>query len=281
MTLQEVLISGKQKLMAADIADAATDAWLLLAMVCKIDRNYFYAHLQEELGEEQHADYRIAVEKRAEHIPLQYITGEQEFMGCVIKVNSGVLIPRMETEILVTEALKDLTPGMSVLDLCTGSGCIMISLMKHLDGLKGYASDISKQALKLAKENAKLNETAIIFQQGDLFARATEQFDMIISNPPYIPTADLQDLMTEVRDFEPHVALDGGADGYDFYRRIIKEAPGYLKEGGYLYMETGYNQGDLVAGMMRAAGFVQVVVIKDLQGLDRVVRGKLQEEKDV
>lgn len=281
MTLQEALASGKQKLMAADIADAAVDAWLLLAMVCKIDRNYYYAHLQEEIQEEQRADYQIAVEKRAEHIPLQYITGEQEFMGCVIKVNSGVLIPRMETEILVTEALKELTPGMSVLDLCTGSGCIIISLMKQVEGLKGYASDISKQALKLAKENAKLNETAIIFQQGDLFARVTQQFDMIISNPPYIPTADMEDLMIEVRDFEPHIALDGGQDGYDFYRRIIKESPEHLKAGGFLYMETGYNQGELVAGMMRAAGFVQVAVIKDLQGLDRVVRGKLQEEENV
>lgn len=281
MTLQEALISGKQQLRKADIADAAVDAWLLLAMVCKIDRNYYYTHLQEELGQEHLADYLIAVGKRAEHIPLQYITGEQEFMGCMIKVSSAVLIPRMETEILVTEALKVLEPGMSVLDLCTGSGCIIISLMKHMEGLKGYAGDISKQALKLAKENAKMNETAILFRQGDLFAHVTEQFDMVISNPPYIPTADLPGLMTEVRDFEPHAALDGGPDGYDFYRRIIKDAPSHLNEGGYLYLETGYDQGEMVAGMMRAAGFEQVALVKDLQGLDRVVCGKFLEGKNV
>lgn len=274
MTLQQALADGITTLETAGISDAKTDAWIFLEQICKIDRNYYYLHLLEEMQPEQYLDYQNALSKRAEHIPLQYIIGEQEFMGYRFKVNSSVLVPRMETELLVLEAEKVLEPGDEVLDLCTGSGCIAISLAKRIPGLKCDASDISKHAINVAKENAKQNEVTVRFSQGDMFHNIEGTYDMIISNPPYIPTAELVELMPEVRDFEPQAALDGGEDGYDFYRILVEESRSYLKTGGYLYMETGYNQGKEIAAMMQKAGFEEVAVLPDFQGHDRIVKGR-------
>ena len=184
MTYRETVNLGEKVLSMADIAEAKTDAWLLLEMVCKIDRSFYYLHMAEEMPEEQMSEYQIALRKRAEHVPLQYIVGETEFMGLKFKVNSSVLIPRQDTETLVEEALKVVRPGMRVLDLCTGSGCVIVSILHNVSDVEGYAVDISKQALNVAKENARLNDVPVLFEHSDLFDHVTGTFDVIVSNPP-------------------------------------------------------------------------------------------------
>ena len=273
MTYREAMDLGEKVLKMADIADAKVDAWLLLEMVCKIDRNFYYLHLEDDLSEEQVSGYEIALKKRAEHIPLQYIVGETEFMGLRFKVNSSVLVPRQDTETLVEEALKVIEPGMKVLDLCTGSGCIIISILHNIVNVEGDAVDISRQALNVAIENAKLNDVVVNFERSDLFDNVTGTYDVIVSNPPYIPTAQVLKLMPEVQNFEPMEALDGKEDGLFFYRRIIQECGAYLKENGKILFESGHDQGVMVSGMLRAAGFKNVTIKKDLSGNDRVVSG--------
>lgn len=274
MTYREAAASGTQALELAGVTDSGLDAWYLLQMVCRMERSDYYMHGDEEMPEDQQREYEIAIQKRSEHIPLQYIIGEQEFMGLKFKVNPNVLIPRQDTETLVEEALKVLKPGMEVLDLCTGSGCILISLMKNVPDLVGTGSDASKTALLVAKENAKQYELAADWIRSDLFENLNGKYDMIVSNPPYIRTEEIAKLMPEVRDFEPVDALDGREDGLYFYRRIIGEAQDYLNPGGYLYFEIGYDQGNDVSAMMREAGFTDVEVVQDLAHNDRVVKGK-------
>lgn len=274
MTYREAVEFGTKCLTDAGVPDAALDAWYLLQMVCKIERSYYYVHGEEDITQDAQKEYEIAVQKRAEHIPLQYIIGEQEFMGLRFKVNSNVLIPRQDTETLVEQVLKIVKPGMKVLDLCTGSGCVLISVLKNAPELTGMGSDISKTALLVAKENAKLHEVDAEWVRSDLFDNITETFDVIMANPPYIPTGEILSLMPEVRDFEPETALDGGADGLDFYRKIAGQVKDYLNPGGYVYMEIGYDQGEAVSELMRNAGFTEVEVIKDLARNDRVVKGK-------
>lgn len=274
MTYREAVEFGTKCLTDAGVPDAALDAWYLLQMVCKIERSYYYVHGEEDITQDAQKEYEIAVQKRAEHIPLQYIIGEQEFMGLRFKVNSNVLIPRQDTETLVEQVLKIVKSGMKVLDLCTGSGCVLISVLKNAPELTGMGSDISKTALLVAKENAKLHEVDAEWVRSDLFDNITETFDVIMANPPYIPTGEILSLMPEVRDFEPENALDGGADGLDFYRKIAGQVKDYLNPGGYVYMEIGYDQGEAVSELMRNAGFTEVEVIKDLARNDRVVKGK-------
>lgn len=274
MTYREAVEFGTKCLTDAGVPDAALDAWYLLQMVCRIERSYYYVHGEEDITQDAQKEYEIAVQKRAEHIPLQYIIGEQEFMGLRFKVNSNVLIPRQDTETLVEQVLKIVKPGMKVLDLCTGSGCVLISVLKNAPELTGMGSDISKTALLIAKENAKLHEVDAEWVRSDLFDNITETFDVIMANPPYIPTGEILSLMPEVRDFEPENALDGGADGLDFYRKIAGQVKDYLNPGGYVYMEIGYDQGEAVSELMRNAGFTEVEVIKDLARNDRVVKGK-------
>ena len=274
MTYREAMRIGTQVLTEAEVADAAIDSWYLLEYICRITRSYYYLHENDDLTEEQQNDFESAIKKRAERIPFQYITGIQEFMGLKFHVNSSVLIPRQDTETLVEEALKVLTPEMKVLDVCTGSGCIIISLADKVPGITASASDISKQALLVAKDNGKLHETAVEWIRSDLFENIDGTFDMIVSNPPYIRTADITELMPEVRDFEPYDALDGTEDGLFFYRKIVSESSEYLNEGGFLYLEIGYDQAEDVSQMMREAGFEQIEVVKDLAGLDRVVKGR-------
>lgn len=276
MKYREAMQAGEKILQEAGIVDAKNDAWLLLAMVCRVDHTYYYMHMEEELLQEQQDEYDVVLKKRAEHVPLQYITGEQEFMGLPFKVNSNVLIPRQDTETLVEEALKVIRPGMKVLDMCTGSGCILISILKNVMDVEGVGCDISKQALIVAKENAKLNNVVATFERSDLFDHVSETFDVIVSNPPYIRTEELASLMPEVCQFEPVSALDGKEDGLFFYRRMITESREYLNPGGCILFEIGYDQGQAVASMLKEAGYTEVRVIKDLAQNDRVVTGSLQ-----
>ena len=277
MTYQEAVKNGEKVLNLANVSDAKVDAWMLFEMACKVDRNFYYLHMDEDITAEQQKEYEIALKKRAEHIPLQYITGEQEFMGLKFKVNSNVLIPRQDTEVLVEEALKRIQPGMRVLDMCTGSGCIAVSIAKNVPHIEVHAVDISKQALNVAKDNAKLNEVSVEFERGDLFDHVTGKYDVIVSNPPYIPTSEIPKLMPEVGSFEPVEALDGKEDGLYFYRKIIAECKEYLNPDGMIFFEIGYEQGADVSALLQEAGFSQVAVVKDLAHLDRVVFGKMIE----
>lgn len=273
MTFREAILFGEEKLNTAGIVDAKNDAWLLLTFVCKIDHTFYYVHIDEEMSAEQMAEYESVLNKRAEHVPLQYITGEQEFMGITFRVNEAVLIPRQDTETLVEEALKIVRPGMKVLDMCTGSGCILISILKNVVEVEGFGYDISKQAINVAKENAKLNNITATFERSDLFENVTEEFDVIVSNPPYIPTDVIGGLMPEVAVYEPIQALDGKEDGLYFYRKIIATAVEYLNPDGKLLFEIGHDQGEAVSGLMKDAGYKDVRVVKDLAGNDRVVIG--------
>lgn len=275
MKYREALTEGTEVLEAAGIDTARLDAWYLLENVCHITRQYFYLHDEEEIQSDEWQEYELAIRKRAERVPLQYITGEQEFMGMTFKVNPSVLIPRQDTETLVEEILKICKPGDRVLDLCTGSGCIIISMVRNLPSIEAYAGDISRQAINVAKENAKLNQTAVVFEKSNLFEAFSGKFNIIVSNPPYIPSGEIPKLMPEVRDFEPHEALDGLEDGLFFYRKIVAGSVEYLLDGGILCMEIGYDQGPAVTEMMKQFGFQDVTVIRDLAGLDRVVRGHL------
>ena len=276
MTYREAIVLGESILRKADIVDAKTDSWLLLAMACKIDQTYYYMHIDEEMTEEQAREFEVLIKKRAERVPLQYITGEQEFMGLTFHVNSNVLIPRQDTETLVEEALKVVRPGMKIMDMCTGSGCVLISILKNAHDIEGIGYDISKQAINVAKENAKLNEVPAVFERSDLFEDVVENdFDVIVSNPPYIPTDVIATLMPEVAEFEPREALDGKGDGLYFYSKILEQCKNYMKPDGYVLFEIGCKQGDSVSTMMRLAGFSEVHVIKDLARNDRVVMGHL------
>lgn len=275
MTFREAICFGEEKLNIAGIDDAKHDAWLLLTFICKIDRTFYYVHMDEDMSVEQVAEYESVLNKRAEHVPLQYITGEQEFMGIPFHVNDAVLIPRQDTETLVEQALKVVRPGMKVLDMCTGSGCILISILKNIVDVEGFGYDISKQAINVAKENAKLNNVNATFERSDLFEDVTERFDVIVSNPPYIPTDVIGGLMPEVAVYEPMQALDGKEDGLHFYRRIVAKAADYLNPDGKLLFEIGHDQGESVSALMKEAGFKDVRVVKDLAGNDRVVIGGL------
>ena len=194
-------------------------------------------------------------------------------MGYPFYVDEHVLIPRQDTETLAEEALKVLKPGMEVLDLCTGSGCILISLMKMCEGLYGTGSDISEEALEVARKNACRLEVNATFIRSSLFEHISGRYDLIVSNPPYIPTSVIEGLQEEVRLYDPFIALDGKEDGLYFYREIIKAGGGYLKPGGYLMFEIGYDQGTEVASLMEKHGYRNIMVKKDLAGLDRVVSG--------
>lgn len=285
MTYRELYEYGKSRLSEAGIAEAGLDARLLLEYVCHADRNELILYADRERNSMEEQFYRMVIEKRALRIPLQHITGEQEFMGLSFQVNEHVLIPRQDTEILVEEAMRHLGDGMRILDLCTGSGCILLSLLKYSNECEGVGIDISEEALKTARENAERLGLDAVFLAGDLFGPLADfvsertpdrLFDMVVSNPPYIETAVIDTLMPEVRDHEPFCALDGGADGLQFYRRILAEAPAHMRRGAVLLFEIGCGQGEAVARLMQEAGFVQVEVLQDYAGLDRVVCGSVR-----
>ena len=268
---------GKEQLQQAEIADAKLDARLLLEYICHTDRNTLLAHGDREVTEAECNSYVNLIKQRKRHIPLQYLTGEQDFMGLHFQVSPAVLIPRQDTEILVEEVMRDLHDGMSILDLCTGSGCILISLLHYTNDCTGTGVDISSKALEVAKKNAKrLVETEkITFIESDLFTQVQGSFDRIVSNPPYIASEMIKTLMSEVKDHEPMLALDGMVDGLFFYREIIANAHRHLNGGGMLFLEIGFDQAEAVSRLMEQNGFTEVTVVKDLAGLDRVVHGTL------
>lgn len=278
MTLREALTLGKELLKEAGIEEYETDAWLLLEGACGCTRNDYYVRGNEPLSESQECVWNDYLEKRAARIPVQHILGVQEFMGLEFTVTPDVLCPRQDTEVLVEEALKELKAGECILDLCTGSGCILISLLTYAKSCRGVGADLSEKALKIAQENAKKLHVECRFVHSDLFEHIEGRFDMIVSNPPYIATEEIETLMPEVRDMEPRMALDGKEDGLFFYREIIRQAREYLNPGGTLLFEIGYDQGRSVSGLMEETGFADVRIVKDLAGLDRVVKGKMQEE---
>ncbi len=274
MTFEEAWSYGKLVLQSVGILEYELDSWYLLEYLFKIDKSWYYLHSSEKMPEEKVQEYELLLKKRSERVPLQYITGSQEFMGLNFKVNSHVLIPRQDSETLVEEAVKRLEPDMEVLDLCTGSGCVIISIMKQKK-IIGTASDISKQALLIAKENAKSNQVEVNLVRSDLFQNITGKYDMIVANPPYIPTEEIAGLMPEVRIFEPIDALDGKEDGMYFYHRIVRESRKFLKSNGYLCLEIGHDQGGRVAFLMEENGYRNVKVVKDLARNNRVVCGNL------
>lgn len=273
MTLREAFVYGKDLLKKSEIEEYETDAWLLLEGACGCTRNDYYVRGDKPLTQEQEALWKEYLKKRTKRIPVQHILGKQEFMGLTFTVTPDVLCPRQDTEVLVEEALKRIRPGSKLLDLCTGSGCILISLLKYKEGCRGTGADLSEKALKVAMQNAENLGVECTFIHSDLFENIEGRFDMIISNPPYIATSEIGTLMPEVRDMEPRMALDGKEDGLFFYREIIRKSHKYLKPSGWLMFEIGYNQGKAVSEMMKSAGYCKIQVIKDLAGLDRVVAG--------
>lgn len=275
MKYRELLQEGEKQLEAAGNPEAKVDAWYLLEFVTGLSRQEYFLQMEQAVDDATVESYRQALAKRMEHVPLQYITGFQEFMGLNFFVNPSVLIPRQDTETLVEQALDLMEPGDAVLDMCTGSGCILISLLKMKQGCKGVGVDISAQAIETARENAKMNEVDATWICSDLFAEVTGKFDVMVSNPPYIATSVIETLMPEVVEFEPYDALDGHEDGLFFYRRLVKQSGEYLTDQGYLLFEIGYDQGEAVAELMKQAGYKDVTVVKDYCENDRVVMGHL------
>ena len=275
MNYTEAFLMGMQKLKEAEIGEAQLDARLLLEEVCGTDHNTLLCHGDREVSEAEEEQYRKALEQRAVHVPLQHLLGYQDFMGLRFQVNEYVLIPRQDTEILVEEAMRYLHDGMRILDLCTGSGCILLSLLHYTNDCEGVGVDISQEALQVAAQNAELLGIKADFLKSDLYEKVTGKFDLLVSNPPYIERKVIPTLMEEVREYDPYIALDGGEDGLDFYRRIIGGAQDYLKRGGQILMEIGSGQAKAVSELLREAGFKEIDVCRDFAGLDRVVSGRL------
>ena len=276
MTYRELVKEAGEMLKNAGIEDADTEA-LEFLLACKDwTRTAFLLQREENIPEEEYQDIYAKLKLRASRVPLQQITGKAWFFGRLYTVSQDVLIPRLDTEILVSEVLKKL-PGrdLSVLDLCTGSGCIAVTL--KLDGAYRMvsASDISPSALRIAELNAKNLGAEISFYESDLLDEVYGRYDAIVSNPPYITEAEFGGLAPEVKDHDPRLALYGGRDGLDYYRRIAEETPGHLSRPGRIFLEIGAAQGKAVERLLSDAGFRDIHVIKDLAGLDRVVTGVL------
>lgn len=281
LTLDLLLTEGVKVLTEAGIEEATLDARYLLFEVFHTDMTHFLLDRGRVISEDdqvldQVKQYRLMIEKRSQRIPLQHITGSREFMGLEFYVNEHVLIPRQDTETLVELILKDYKGRKPViLDMCTGSGCIAISLSK-IGGFDDVAAvDLSKEALKVAKRNADvlLGPGRITLIESDLFQaiEPKSRFDIIVSNPPYIPTEIIKELQPEVRNFEPMLALDGREDGLFFYRQLVSEGRRFLNPGGSIYFEIGYDQAESVSALLEDAGFAEIRVVKDAAELDRVV----------
>jgi release factor glutamine methyltransferase len=296
MTLSEALRKGKDILKASGNEAPAGEVGVMLCSAAGCDRLFLYTHGDMRLDDYQEQRFMSMLQKRALGVPLQYITGMQEFMSLPFKVREGVLVPRQETELLVETVISCLggkvelkaTPndnangsivsGLSILDIGTGSGCIAVSLAYYLPQAVLTAVDKMADALEIARENADMNGVAgrISFIQSDLFECLDGlKYDAIVSNPPYIRTDDIPGLQREVRCYEPLAALDGGSDGLYFYRAIIKDARLHLNENGLIAFETGYDQAAVVAGIM-SDDFRDIEIKKDLSGIDRVVTGRLK-----
>ncbi|MBR6148890.1 MAG: peptide chain release factor N(5)-glutamine methyltransferase [Lachnospiraceae bacterium] len=296
MTRREAYEYGVEQLEAEGIENADCDIRILLEDLCGVDREELFIQGDKVISRRETEIFMNAVNKRMGHYPVQYITGKQEFMGLTFTVNQNVLIPRMDTEILVEEVMRQLNDKSRILDMCTGSGCILLSLLYYSNDCEGVGVDISEEALDVAKDNAgrlilddtfdllfktggmgkkHLDEDKIEFIQSNLFNDVRGRFDIIVSNPPYIRSDVIPTLMEEVRDYEPILALDGKDDGLYFYRKIIEKSPDYLNPGGLLFFEIGYDQAHDVVALMEKAGFKDVTVVQDYAHLDRVVWGRI------
>lgn len=277
MTVRQVLKEAADALHGVGIADPIVDASLLLSHVTGIAPLMLRADAWREISDDHLAAFRTLLSRRLAHEPLQYIIGEVEFMGVSIKTTPDALIPRYDTEVLCEQALMHISPPCRVLDVCTGTGVIALTLKFHAPQTDVFACDISEKALSLAQENAQRNKLCVTFRQGDLLSPYQgETFDVIVSNPPYISREDMLTLQPEVQK-EPELALFGGDDGLDFYRRIIADVPFYLVPGGALLFEIGCSQADAVCRLMKNR-FEDLHVYQDLNGLDRVVAGRLKKE---
>lgn len=272
-TYKKLLGIAREKLKESGISDADIDAWLLMEYAFGISRAWYYLHSDDEVSKAATLRFLELVKKRAMRVPLQHITGVQEFAGLEFEVNGDVLIPRQETELLVEEVLR-ICDGKDILDMCCGSGCIIISIARLGRPGRAVAADISEKALALAKKNAVKHQVNVEFVQSDLFAAIDGSFDIIVSNPPYIPSSEIEDLMPEVREHEPRLALDGMKDGLEFYRRIAAASGRHLKKGGRIFLEIGYNQAEAVTQILSGAGFCDLKVKKDLSGHDRIVSAR-------
>ena len=285
MTVFGLLNWSTNTLKDHEVENPRLNAELLLASSLNLSREGLYAHLHDQVKEREQRELEKLIQRRISGEPLQYILGHQEFWSIDFKVDRRVLIPRPETELLVEQSLSILSKTsfkriLSVLEIGTGSGAIAIALAKEMKNIFLVATDISKDALAIAMENAKSEgvQSQIEFVNGDLFgpfrpSRERKFFDLILSNPPYIIRPEIGSLAKEVRDYEPIVALDGGEDGLEFYRRLISQAPFYLWEGGWLLLEIGQGQGPLVSGLIEEEGnFLKPDCIPDLSGIERVVK---------
>lgn len=280
-TYKDALEYGKQRLLECEIEDANLDAWLLLEYVSGISRSWYFVHEDEEISENDIEEYQILIEQRGKHIPLQQLTKEAYFYGMKFFVNENVLIPRQDTEVLVEQVLS-LSKGkenLKLLDMCTGSGCILLALLANLKQASGTGVDLSEKALEVAQRNGKELGIEVSWVQSDLFDKVSGSYDIIVSNPPYIETSVIEGLMDEVKLYEPRMALDGTEDELFFYREITMQAGKYLKNNGILAFEIGYNQGKAVSEFMKENGYKEVQVLQDLAGLDRVVTGRIEKEE--
>ncbi len=293
-TYRKLWEEGKNLLQKAGITEASLDARLLLEACCGTNTQTLLAHGERPVSEEERGQYEAYIERRSLREPVAYILEEQDFMGLSFHVTPSVLIPNQDTETLAEEAMKTLSGGMRILDLCTGSGCILLSLLHYAPDCYGVGTDLSTDALQIAKENARrLNlQQRCIWQQGDLFealkdlseekfpfsekkeGRTDVKFDVIVSNPPYIPTEVIGTLEPEVKCAEPYGALDGGTDGLSFYRELAAKAAGWLRIGGKLFLEIGHDQGEQVSALLKENKWLEISVIKDYGDHDRVVRAE-------
>lgn len=274
MTYEACIKAAEKRFLQAGIENAASDAEQLLTYLMDWDMTAYLMHRTDRIPDDRAAAYEALVSQREAHTPLQHLTGEAYFYGYPFRVNEHVLIPRFDTEALVYRVLSENTEkDLTVLDLCTGSGCIAAVLKKEGGYKTVDAADISAEALAVASDNAKRLGADIVFYESDLFSAIPGCYDLIVSNPPYIRRDDIRTLSSEVKDHDPFLALCGGEDGLSFYRRIVAEAGQYLNRGGRLYFETGEEETGDVGAMMAAAGFRDIAVFRDLSGYDRVVRG--------
>ena len=282
MKIKEALKKANQILIQNNIDEVFLKSRILLAHILNVEKEYLIIHDDEVLLSLQENEFFEKVNKLCSGVPIQYLTNSQEFMGFNFYVDKNVLIPQPDTEILVENVIsiiknlqKSCQKELTVLDLCTGSGIVGVCLKKYLQNVNVLSSDISSNALEIAKKNANLQNVKIDFIKSDLFENIDEKFDVIVSNPPYIKTDKINELSKEVKN-EPRLALDGGQDGLDFYRRIIKESTNFFRKTGYLALEIGYDQKEAVENLFKNFKYKEIKIYKDLSDIERVIIGKYE-----